>query len=1104
MAEEYRSGLGSIVPTLFIGMGGTGSRIVDRIAERAALLPNWQSQLAPLTRFVAIDTNVLDQHDLRAVPEGNRFNIASFDKRKVIDHFRRSQETQALQWLDRGYQPRGGQTPGAGQIRVESRLGFFYNSPEIRQRLAQLIKEMLSPNIAWRQSTPSLVYVYLFSSLAGGTGSGSFLSMAYLIDDVVTSQGWEPRVIGNLLLSTLMQDVVGPELHSDIHGNTYAALKELEHLTKLDYQEVKDEGRTSEAFAFQWDRSKQEVARVDHRPFYIAFVHDRPKHLGLPGFEAAIADAAFLQLFTPIIEKLAGELDNYAKHWKGLTRFPGELKDVGFGYTKNFGVFGAVALVLPGLDLLEYCAHRFAAQALRSQITFGLDRAPADDDRARALAKLAVDYADVKFLNMSDEGREKAINDAFVASVREMARQDEREEMPEGFWKRLTDRIETGEISGRNEAGELQRGMSLVETVRERLGTDRDLLINRFPIKTSAFVFHREGVNEYVELVSRLKTRIQEARAQIGEKGRALELAAAEGEVVTDFKLDPIAERFLVLRLLEEISVRWIPEAALERKNAEVNDISNPKVRDRLDRELLGSLRDAAAVRRLPWRNDEAFLAVRDEAQDYYLKVAAAADKLHRADLKLAQLRQLETYLKARSRQYARLAGQMNGLVGELERDAERLRRGESAIARPFALRVEVFETLDEPRRRLWDEVYRHVFVEEGRFVATFDRQVLAERISRELKPEVRADGRVVQKPVEKLVTDLRRSLLELGRERLRSGIFGGEDGRPGLDLQRGLRLEALLLLRKDGKEPAERELDAYVERKMRALALLAGVLGRVDAADSRALEDGVVVNSTRQLLIAGGFGSDGIASHFVDRLAALLAENGQKVECDRNSRWHDPRLAVVHDVVMPIPLYYIQPVVGEIEEAYLRLAADEKRPFHLHTTYFWEKSLPNLNPRSSEVAVDWSLRLLAEGLVTGVVQHDGKSWIWRAQRQGDKRELGSTLSSVLYRVSEIHRHRDLRDRFDSRLAEAREALGGANGNRRRELAQRIADQIATIGEREMDGESQRDDLLDRPVLRALLALLRQEDAEYAREPSAVATGYARLGFEEADGEPGP
>lgn len=1092
MPEDYRSGQGTISPAMFIGIGGTGSRIVDRIAARASRLPHWESQLRPLTSFLSIDTNELDQHKLRHVPEGNRINIAAFDKARVIEGFRRSQEIQALQWLDRAYQPRPGFKPGAGQIRVESRLGFFYHSPEIRQRLQQIVKENLRPGITWRQSTPPKYNVYVFCTLAGGTGSGAFLSVAYLIDAVIREQNWQPRVIGNLLLSTLMLDTVGPELHPDIHANTYAALKELEHLTKLDYKQVKEEGRTSEPFAYWRDDNSREVTRVRSRPFFLGFLFDRPPHLGLPDAQAAIADAAYLQVFTPVIDNLAGELDNYEKTMEELTRFPGDLRDVGLGYTKNFGAFGATAMVLPARDLLEYSALRFAAQAIRSQITFGIDPSDPADDRARALARLAVDYSDPKFLNLSDEGREREIHKAFVASVQEMARQDGQQELTEGFWYQLAESIDRGIVTGTDEKGEPVRDESLVQRVERKLDEDRRDLLNKVSIKERPFHFHKEGVNQYLGLVDNLKEDVRVARGIVDEGVRGLETSASEGEVVTDLKLDPIAERYLVLRLLELTETRWIPEAQQQVEDARTKSLDNPKVRERLERELFESLQEAASERRL-FRRDQGFFDARDEAQEYYRGVASACRKTFDAEARVRQLRALLAYLRRRSRQYARLANRMDALVQDLERDAERLRRGEHALEPGFALRVEVFETLDEPRERIWHQVYRALYLDGGRYLSTFDRQTLAAAISQELKPVVRPDGSVAEKSVETTVADLRRTLAELGRRRLAPALLGG-DGSPGLDLASGLELEARLMLeptKKPGDEPTADELEAYRDRKFRAVEQLAGVLARVSSAESKALDDGVKLNRTRQLVIGLEGAGDGRATdRFVGRLRSILEGSGRQVKLDDS--WHDPRLAIVHDVEMPIPLYYVEPVTGEIEDAYLRLADRERPSYNLHTDFRWEKSLPNLNPRRSEIGVGWSLGMLARGLVTGVITHEAGSWRWLVDGEGDVEVLGETLSTALYRLGEIHRNEDLQRALESGMELASQELDDAAlAERRGRLAGQIDDLIAHIGRREMHGDASREDTLDRPVLRALKSQLASATA--AATEARGGRGYQRL-----------
>jgi hypothetical protein len=1078
MNEAFREGQGSIIPSLFLGLGGTGSRIVDRIASRAARLPNWESQLRPLTSFVSVDTNELDQHKLTFIPEGNRFNIAAFDKAKAIEGFRRSKDPQALQWLDKGYQPRPGFKPGAGQIRVESRLGFFYHSAEIRQRLKALVAETLRPGVTWRQATPPKYNVYVYCTLAGGTGSGNFLSVAYLVDALIREQNWQPRLVANLLLSTLMLDKVGPELHPDIHANTYAALKELEHLAKLDYDQVKREGRTSEEFVFWRNENGRDIQRVHARPFFLSFVFDRPPHLSLPDVETAVGDAAFLQVFTPIIDNLAGELDNYEKRLEDLTRFPGDLKGVGLGYTKNFGVFGAVAMVLPAADLLEYCALRFAAHALRSQITFGVDPGDPTDDRARALARLAVNYSDPKFLGMSDEGRERTINQAFVACVQEMARQDARQDLRDGFWYGLVESVDEGRVTGTNERGEEVRGESQLGLIERKLAEARKELLVKVSIKRRVVVLHREGLSQYIENISRLSEEIRAAGQLVDESRRGLETAAAEGEVIDELRLNPIAERYLVVRLLEQCERTWLPEAQQQFDKARAKDISNPSVRERLEKDLYTSLQDAATRRGLMGRNDQPFLDARDEAQEAYDSAATAAVQTLDADLRLRQLRALHNYLVRRSRQYARLATRMDALVHELEREAERLRRGESAVEPPLALRVEVLETLDEPRDRLWNRAYHALFIDRGRSLSTFDRETLAETVARELKPVVRPDGSVAEKSLEQTVNDLRRALVTLGRQRLRPTILGDE-AQAGLDLVSGLELEAQLVLRAV-RGPAHdvtlEEIEEYRDKKFRALAQLAGVMARVSTADAKALDDGVVVNQTRQLItgLADRAGSPA-AARFLARLKALLGGEGRQV---KDGTWHDPRLIVVHDVELPIPLYYIEPVVGEIEDAYLVAAADERRSYQLHTDYKWEKSLPNLNPRKAEITVGWALRALAEGLITRVIARENGAWVWPVAPPQHVEPLGSNLSSALYRLGEIHRRgENLARSLEQALRAARVALGrDSEAQRRAEVVRLLEATMAQMESRELHGETRRDDLLDRPVLRTLIRQLQEGD----------------------------
>jgi hypothetical protein len=1079
--HEFRADQGTITPSFFVGMGGVGSRIVDRIAARAASLPNWDSQLRPLTSFISIDTNDLDQDRLVHIPKGNRINIAAFDKQQVVQNLRRSKDEQTAQWLPPTYTPREGVKPGAGQIRIESRLGFFFHSPTIRQRLRDLINQALAPGITWRKQ--GKFNVYLFCTLAGGTGSGSFLSLAYLLDDIIDSTSWQPRLIANLMLSTLITDKVGPELHKNIHANTYAALKELENLTKLDYSQVRQAGRPDEPFQYYRNVNSSEKLSVKSRPFFVSFVLDRPAHLGTRDPEKVIADAAFLQVFTPVISELAGEYDNYEQHLEALTRFPGELSDVGEGYAKNYGTYGAVAMALPGHDLLEYSALRFAAQALRAQITFGLDDTDPADDRARALAKLAVDYNSPRFQQMSDQGREEMINGAFVASVRELARQDASDELFDGYWYRLVEAVDEGAVTGTNEKGDEIRADTLIAKVDRRLAEQRERLINRIAIKDRTMFFQKEQANAYIDMVSKLEEEVRKGHQLVDAEAPGLVMAAREGEPITDLKLDPIQERYLVVRLLEICGKTWLTQARDEEQATESKDIiKSQKKRMELRDVTYENLRKAAASKRLLNR-DQDFMHAKEEAQAVYTQSKSAALRYLDARVRLMQLRGLLEFLEGRSRQYVRLATRMDGLVKDLEKEAARLLAGETSVFPPYSVRVEVFETLDEPRRRIWDRAYSRLFIEDGRFISTFDRQTLAAVISQELKPVVAAGGRVVAKSVDETVADLRRAMTELGRTRLRPAIFGG-DGQEGLDVISGLALEARLML-EPTKTPGERvtddEIAAYRRKKFLALSQLAGVMGRVSATESSALDDGVVTNRTRLLVLgididAGGRG----AQLFQEELADALSHGGRQV---KTTRWHDPRLIIVHDVVMPVPLYYFEFLIDEVEPAYLELASDQGRAFRLHTDLHWENALPNLNPRKAEVSAGWALTTFAKGMLGRIIGQDQVRddqgdehmlFVWH--RPGGKvLTLGETFADALARIGNLHDDDHLRKSLEDQIKESlRAAPVDERDERRQRLIDLLEQDLDDISLRRQSGEDPPPyDYLNGPIMRALLRELR-------------------------------
>jgi len=1072
---------GTITPTLFIGLGGTGSKMVNRIAHRAKNLPVWESKLQALTHFIAIDTNDKDLNGLDEIAGGNRIHIGAFDKGAVINNYRRAKDPHVLQWIDERYTPREGIKPGAGQIRIESRLGFYYASQNIHSRLNNLVQEMLKANNPWRQNKPPKFKVYIFCTLAGGTGSGSFLSIAYLIDEIICKQGWQPNITSNLLLSTLLTDnnMVAPELHPNIHANTYAALKEVEHLNKLDYQEIKEHHqRSKEPFAYYRLDSSEALLTVSGRPFFISFIFDKPPHLSLPKPHNVIADAAFLQIFTPIFAQMAGEFDNYETNTSKLAVIGSEQQDLSVGYSKYFGTFGAVTLVLPGENLLEYCALKFTAEAIRSQITFGIDqqKITQDSSRVQLLAQYAVDYSDPKFQGKDPEARERIINQSFLHSVNALARQDEQDEDLDAFWYQLVESIVKGTVTGFDAtSGESNRTEAQLTKIQRLLEENCDKAYNNATKDIRArniLMIPKESVGQYSEWVTILERELRFAKSQVDELSLIVAAEAKEGRVVNDLKLSPLHERFLVIHLLELCANEWIPQLETKLKKHQQNSVLH-------NNSVLENLRDVASLNiaaRKRMGGDNLYRTLLEAADEKYNTALSQSREALKLEIKLAQYREFYQYLKTRSNIYLRLSVEMNNVVNEIEAEAEAYLLGNKTKTIPYALQVEIFQTIEKPQIKLWDKVYNELFLDNGQHMVTFDRQALAKTISLQLQPTVDRSGKTTAKETSQIVLDIKEALYILGKEKMLPKILGNED-EVGLDIAEGLTMEARYL----GNKTIE-QIEIYQKIKLESVNQLAGVIARIRG-DYASLNDGTAVNQ-RRLIVTGMDMEMGTNKGFTESLVDILKVNENDV-----LTWTDPRLIIIHDVHMPIPAYHISAITDSLEKGYLLKVKDTKRGYPLHTDYRWEEALPNLNPEKQALTDSWAIQQLVTGLLTKIIYYDEsqKTFIWN--HKGNERTLKPYLYGVLYDLNELYQDDDTRSAIETGIINASQDLDENTLKLRRTYLFNLYEQ--EILNKKLNPELSSEEKLDLPIQRYLKKVMTIVSLPVATKTAA--SGYADM-----------
>ena len=210
--------------SLVIGLGGTGR---DAVLHAKRHCREVYGEVPPTTRFLVIDTTSADDLQLED-------RDVALDRHEFLPLTVRNPETlvryndDIKAWFPSDVSPRA-VTAGAGQIRALGRLALHANS-KVLASLNGLVNEIN----AWetvRQGKFELfdegktLFVSVVGSLAGGTGSGIFLDMAFLLracDNMKQSD-----VLTAYLL--LPGAFVGKPATRNVEPNSYAALRELDY-----------------------------------------------------------------------------------------------------------------------------------------------------------------------------------------------------------------------------------------------------------------------------------------------------------------------------------------------------------------------------------------------------------------------------------------------------------------------------------------------------------------------------------------------------------------------------------------------------------------------------------------------------------------------------------------------------------------------------------------------------------------------------------------------------------------------------------------------------------------------------------------------------------
>ncbi len=344
----------SEVPTLLVGLGGIGSKVADMIC--GWLPPDKRKKVA----LYAFDTNVNDISNLQYLK--GRITQTSTDL--TVEGYLHRSDPSVREWFPYNCSVllRKPLTNGAGQIRVVSRLA--YRSALERGKLAEFERYITKLFMEKGEEFESSIRVIIISSLSGGTGSGMFLQVAMYLRELFETRFSRQDVLirGAFLLPDCLikTGLLDRTEHNNIKANAYAALKELDAITRIS----SGHGQNLATIELEYKPGQRDVyGKVNYAitekqlPFDYVFLYDFENTEGnnisyFDNYLNQMAKTIYLQVFSPMAPQHFSVEDNQI-----LNLISNEGRS-------RYGGAGVASLVYPFEDIVKYCALKWTTENL--------------------------------------------------------------------------------------------------------------------------------------------------------------------------------------------------------------------------------------------------------------------------------------------------------------------------------------------------------------------------------------------------------------------------------------------------------------------------------------------------------------------------------------------------------------------------------------------------------------------------------------------------------------------------------------------------------------------------------------------------------------------
>jgi len=357
-------------PTVVMGIGGTGKNILlslkKMIVENS---PNGMKDF-PVLKLFSLDTDVRIEamtseiqtikDELKLDPNTEMFRLGGDGIASTLDL---DSFPEIKSWFP--YSKRHQLNPnmlagGASQMKPVGRFSFAWNAESLRQKIQQLLSDTVSSDTSRKynigeNNLEQFTNVFICGSVCGGTGSGTFLDLAYLVRFVAAQLGIVVKIYGMFALASVYENYGGD---LKMKPNCYASLVELDH-----FMNEANFGNKHRRFFPSYRNVNSSVwdyrNAANNAPFDYPYIFDKTNESGLSfGSPKEFADmvARFIYLLTG---------SEVADKWQSMNNNvdPAVNKNES---TKNkpikYRSMGAFALLYPRRKITQICAYKLASE----------------------------------------------------------------------------------------------------------------------------------------------------------------------------------------------------------------------------------------------------------------------------------------------------------------------------------------------------------------------------------------------------------------------------------------------------------------------------------------------------------------------------------------------------------------------------------------------------------------------------------------------------------------------------------------------------------------------------------------------------------------------